>query len=96
MLLKISDICTTYCVACDISRAHGRAVRSSKTKATGVRVLLDTSVARVPLGAATAAAECSCARDCLDTSCSCFCLVLVALEQSSDRGPVSVFCGAII
>ena len=28
---------------------------------------------------------------------ACVCLVLVALEQSSDRGPLSVFCcGAII
>ena len=63
-------------------------------------MLLEPSVARVPQGAtaaaAAAAAECSCARACLATPCSCLFLVLVALEQSSDRGPVSfVFCGEI-
>ena len=70
-------------------------MRSSRTtETTGVRVLLEPCVARAPLGAAAAAAaaaECSCARDCLATPCSCLSLVLVALEQSSDRGPLSVF-----
>ena len=43
-------------------------------------LLLDASVARVPLGAAVAAAELSCARGCLATPCSCLSFVLVALE----------------
>ena len=51
------------------------AARGSKTTAkAGARVLLQSSVARVPLGAtaaAAAAAECSCARDCLATPCWC-------------------------
>ena len=52
----ISDLCTAYCVACDIRRAHGRGARSSETTATtGVRVPLEASIARVPLGAAAAA-----------------------------------------
>ena len=56
---------------------HARALHSSKTTTTaGVRVLLEWSVARVPLGAtaaaaAAAAAECSCARDYLVTPCLC-------------------------
>ena len=42
------------------------------------------------LGAAAAAVECSCARYCLATGASVL-IVLVALEQSNDRGPGS-FC----
>ena len=58
------------------SRAHARAVHISKTIATTGGVLLEASVARVPLGAAAtvaataAASECSCARDCLAAPCS--------------------------
>ena len=54
-IVYLSDLRITYCVACD-SRAHARAVRSGTTTATtGVRVLPEASVARVPLGAAAAA-----------------------------------------
>ena len=60
----------------DARAHHALEVRSSKTTTTaGVRVLLESSIARVPLCAAaaavSAAAECSCARDCLATPCSC-------------------------
>ena len=41
----------TYCVACEIGRAHARAVQGRKTTPTaGVPVLLKASVVRVPLG----------------------------------------------
>ena len=51
-----------------VPSSAARAVRSStRTATTGVRVLLESSVARVLLSvaaaAAAAAAECSCARD---------------------------------
>ena len=50
-----------------VRSSTARAVCSSTTTATtGVRVLLQSSVARVLLSVA-AAAECSCARDCLAT-----------------------------
>ena len=64
-------------------------------------MLPEASVARVPLGAADAAAAavaaagCTCVGDCLATPYPCLSLLLAALEQSSDRGPASVFCGAI-
>ena len=52
--LYLSDLRITYCVACD-SRAHVREVSSGATIAmTGVRVLPEASVARVPPGAAAA------------------------------------------
>ena len=50
-----------------VRSSAARAVRSStRTATTGVRVLLETSVARALLSVA-AADECSCARDCLAT-----------------------------
>ena len=50
-----------------VRSSPARAVRSStRTATTGVRVLLESSVARVLLSVA-AAAECLCARDCLAT-----------------------------
>ena len=56
-------------------------------------MLLESSVAKVPLGAtapAAAVAECSCTCDRYPPR-ACVILMLVFLEQSSDRGPVSVF-----
>ena len=52
-----------------VRSSAARAVRSNTRTATpGVRVLLESSVARVLLSVAAAAAtECSCARDCLAT-----------------------------
>ena len=91
-----SDLRIPYCVACDIinSRARARAVRSGTTTATtGVRVLPEASVARVPLGAAAAALLLLGARVPVTAwpRRARVCLVLVALEQSSDRGPASFF-----
>ena len=64
-----------------VGSSAARRVRSSTTTAsTGVRVLLESSVARVLLSVA-AAAECSCARDSFATPCSCLSLVLVGLER---------------
>ena len=85
--------------------ANAIAARSSKTTATvGVRVLLESSIARVPPGATAAAAP---AAPPLAAAAAAatrgpvtpwprrarVSLVFVALVQSSDRGPVLFFCG---
>ena len=86
--------------------ANAIAARSSKTTATvGVRVLLESSIARVPPGATAAAAP---AAPPLAAAAAAtrgpvtpwprrarVSLVFVALVQSSDRGPVLFFCGTI-
>ena len=52
-----------------VRSSAARAVRSRTTVATtGVRVLLESSVARVLLSVVAAAAECSCARDSMATT----------------------------
>ena len=65
------------------SRAHhARAVRSSKTTATaGVQVLLESNYSRVPLSARVPVTAWP--------RRGRVCLVLVTLEQLSNRGPVS-------
>ena len=73
----LSGLCTTHCVACnnvELLLEQYAAVKQQQQRAyecCSSRVLLKSSVARVPLAAAAAATECSGARDRLATLCLC-------------------------